>query len=181
MTISYFIFYFQGLIQPVSFVIIIMSEDNKIQIRKQERWIPQTSVYANEQMSLPKNLPCDSWRKPCCYAALYTQQHNTSMHTITASFNCLTLRSIETQSCRGSGWYLSRPELVLLSVRLIRQSFIFCPYNRHVISVCWLHYISAWFAWKAPLCFLAVGVVLLLRSSALLYSSWPGKITLRVL
>lgn len=116
-----------------------------------------------------------------CTRKKWAKHVHTSMPTITASFNCLTLRSIETQSCRGSGWYLSRPELVPLSVRLIRQPFIFCPYNRHVISVCWLHYISAWFAWKAPLCFLAVGVVLLLRSSALLYSSWPGKITLRVL
>lgn len=33
---------------------------------------------------------------------------HTSMHTITASFNRLTVRSIEAQSCRGSGWYLSR-------------------------------------------------------------------------
>lgn len=166
----------------------IISEDNNIRIWKQECWIPQTSVYANEQMSSLKNLPCNLWRKPCCYAALYTQELSKACTHLHA-YNYWLIHLPDSQKHWSPEmqrkWLVFKqtcqPELVLSSIRIIRQSFIFCPNNRRVISVCWLHYISAWFAWKAPLCFLAVGVMLLLRSSALLYSSQHGKITLHVL
>lgn len=89
-----------------------MSEDNKIQIWKQERWIPQTSVYANEQMRCQRIchaiLDASHAVMQRCTRKNWAKHVHTSMHTITASFNCLTLRSIEAQSCRGSGWYLSR-------------------------------------------------------------------------
>lgn len=138
-------------------------------------------------MSTLKNLPCNSWRKLCCYAALYTQERSKAC-TLLHAYNYCLIHLPDSQKHWSPElqrkWLESKqtcqPELVLSSVRLIRQSFIFCPYNQRVISVCWLHYISAWFAWKAPLCFLAVGVMLLLRSSAQLYSSRHGKITLCV-
>lgn len=134
-------------------------------------------------MSQLKNLACNLWRKPCCYATLYTQETSKACRHIHASNHCL-IQPPDSQKHWSPElhrkWlvfkWTCQPELV----RLIRQPFIFCPYNRHVISVCWLHYISAWFAWKAPLCYLAVGLVLLLRSSVRRYSSWLGKIMLRV-
>lgn len=139
-------------------------------MEKKESWIPKTSVYANGSSRIHHAI-CDVSRAVMRQSTRKKQAKHvhTYMHTITASFSCPDSQKHWSPELHRK-WlvfkWTCQPELVLSSGRLIRQSFIFCP-----SSVCWLHYISAWFAWKAPLCYLA---------SVRLYSSRPGKITLRV-